>query len=186
MAGTKRNPVRTVVAIGVGAAIILILMRFAMIPTFVPNTTIQSAFGFLALFAGIFGPVAAGIAAFIGHFLNDVTQYGSPWFSWIICSGLLGVALGFAVDGKKLEVGVFGRKEIIRFTIIQVVANVLIWSVVAPTLDIAFYSEPANKVYLQGIVSSISNALSVEIIGLALLLYYARTRTKSSSLSLED
>ncbi|RIY33635.1 ECF transporter S component [Psittacicella melopsittaci] len=182
---TKRNPVKTVVAIGIGAAIILILMRFVMLPTPVPNTKLQTAYGFLALFAGIFGPFAAGVAAFIGHFLNDVTQYGTAWFSWISCSALLGVVLGYAVDGKKLLAGYFTVKQAIIFNVIQVIANLILWGVVAPSIDTAVYAEPTNKVYLQGIVAAIGNALSVGIIGTVLLAVYARTRTKSGALELE-
>ncbi|RIY34379.1 ECF-type riboflavin transporter substrate-binding protein [Psittacicella gerlachiana] len=185
MATPKPNPVKTVVAIGIGAAIIFILMRFVMLPTFVANTKIQTAFGFLALFAGIFGPFAAAVAAFIGHLLNDITQYGSAWFSWITCSGILGLCLGYAVNGKKLAQGIFTTKDIIYFNIIQTAANFILWALVAPSVDIMIYAEPENKVYVQGLVSAIVNTISVAIIGTALLKLYAKTRTKAGSLKLD-
>ncbi|MFC6276423.1 ECF-type riboflavin transporter substrate-binding protein [Psittacicella hinzii] len=185
MATTKRNPVMTVVAIGIGAALIMILMRFIALPSPIPNTKIQTAFGFLALFAGVFGPVAGAFAAFIGHALNDITQYGTAWWSWIICSGLLGYAMGYSIDFKKLQNGIFGLKQIITFNSVQVLANIALWAGVAPSLDIIIYKEPINKVYLQGLVSASANALSVAIIGTLLLVSYAKTRTKSGSLSLE-
>ena len=56
---------------------------------------------------------------------------------------------------------------------------------VAPTLDIVIYAEPANKVYLQGIVAGISNMITVGIIGTILLVLYSKTRVKQGSLERE-
>ena len=83
--------------------------------------------------------------------------------------------------GKKLRVteGIFALKEVIFFNISQVIINFLAWSLIAPTLDILIYSEPANKVFLQGIITSISNSLTVGILGTHFLLKaYASTRVK--------
>ncbi len=57
---------------------------------------------------------------------------------------------------------------------------------IAPTLDIIIYSEPANKVYVQGIVSAISNSIATGVIGTILLVAYAATRTRSGSLKKES
>lgn len=64
--------VRTVVAIGIGTAIFFVLMRYIPIPTGVPDTNINLAYGFLALMGAIFGPVAGGLIAFLGHMFNDL------------------------------------------------------------------------------------------------------------------
>ena len=53
---------------------------------------------------------------------------------------------------------------------------------IAPLGDILIYNEPANKVFVQGVVATISNGLTVAIAGTVLLLAYARTQTKSGSL----
>lgn len=178
----KNNSVRNVVAVGIGSAIIMILMRFAVIPTGIPNTNIQTAYGFLALFAGIFGPIPAMLTGLIGHFLNDTMQYGSAWLSWVFCSGCLGLALGFTIDRTALSEGKFGLKETIRFNIVQVVANLIIWGMLAPALDVFIYSEPASKVFTQGWVAGISNAVSVGVIGTLLLKAYTKTQVQSGSL----
>ncbi|MDF2613897.1 MAG: hypothetical protein K0S71_1683 [Clostridia bacterium] len=177
--------IRTIVAIGIGAAVFLILGRFAAIPTGVPNTEIQTAYAFLALMAVLYGP-AAGIAiGFIGHTLKDLTAYGSPWFSWIIASAVVGLVIGLSSGKLRVNEGEFGKKEIIRFNIYQIVSNVIAWGIVAPTLDIFIYAEPANKVYLQGAVAGISNIITVGILGTVLLFTYAKTRTKKGSLDKE-
>ena len=81
--------IKTIVAIGIGSAVFMILGRFAAIPTGIPNTEIQTAYAFLALMAIIYGPVAGVSIGFIGHTLKDLTAYGSPWFSWIIASAVV-------------------------------------------------------------------------------------------------
>ncbi|GHU10276.1 hypothetical protein FACS1894151_09500 [Spirochaetia bacterium] len=69
----KLISVRTVVAIGIGAALMFVLMRFVAIPSGVPNTTLNWSSAIVAIFAGVFGPVAGLLIAFIGHALTDLT-----------------------------------------------------------------------------------------------------------------
>ena len=47
------------------------------------------------------------------------------------------------------------------------------------------YSEPANKVFTQGIIAVILNVLSMAIFGTLLLSTYAATRVKKGSLKKE-
>ena len=63
--------VRTVVAIGIGTAILFILKRFAVIPTGIANTNIDISYGFLGFIATLFGPIAGFFIGFLGHALND-------------------------------------------------------------------------------------------------------------------
>ena len=86
----RRLGIQTIVAIGIGAAVFMILGRFGAIPTGIPNTSIETAYAFLALMAVLYGPVAGFSIGFIGHTLKDLTTYGSPWFSWILASAVVG------------------------------------------------------------------------------------------------
>lgn len=181
----NRLNIKTIVAIGIGSAVFMILARFAAIPTGVPNTEFQIAFAFLALMAIIYGPAAGFAIGFIGNTLKDLTAYGSPWFSWIIASGVVGLIIGLGWKILSIEDGYFTKKGIIIFNIFQVVANVVAWGFVAPTLDILLYAEPANKVYIQGAVAGISNAITIAIIGTTLLYTYANSRIKTGSLEKE-
>ncbi|MBV7391209.1 MULTISPECIES: ECF-type riboflavin transporter substrate-binding protein [Enterococcus] len=178
----KGFSVKTIVAIGIGAAVFVILGRFVTIPTGIPNTNLQTTYPFLALMSVLFGPIAGGLIGLIGHTLVDFTTYG-PWWSWIICSGVMGIIFGLAGRKIDLQHGVFGKKEMISFNIFQIIGNVAVWAVLAPILDILIYSEPANKVFTQGIVSAILNALSVAIIGTIIMKAYAATQTKQGSLT---
>ena len=71
----KKSPVILVVAIGIGAALFFVLGRFVAIPSPVPNTNISLQYGLLGFMAGLFGPIAGLLIAFIGHALIDFS-YG--------------------------------------------------------------------------------------------------------------
>ena len=78
-----------------------------------------------------------------------------------------------------------GKKGLIKFNIGQVVSHALSWIVVASVLDILMYSEPVDKVFLQGLVSFGSNAVTTAIVGSLLCVAYAATKTKAGSLTKE-
>ncbi|OZU87834.1 ECF transporter S component [Virgibacillus indicus] len=183
--GKNSLSIKTIVAIGIGAAVFVILARFVAIPTGIPNTTIQTAYAFLALMAIVFGPIAGGLIGFIGHALTDAVSYGSVWWSWVFVSLFIGLFIGLFAKKINIENGVFGAKQIITFNIVQVVVQAIGWGLLAPLLDVLIYAEPANKVFVQGLVAGLSNIITVGIIGTILLTAYAKTRSQSDSLSKE-
>ena len=79
---------KTLVATGLGAALFTLLFMYVKVPSWIPETQIQVAYGISAFFGALFGPVAGCLIAFIGHFISDSVQYGSAWWSWVIASGL--------------------------------------------------------------------------------------------------
>lgn len=176
--------IKTIVAIGIGAAVFMILGRFAAIPTGIPNTELATVYAFLGLMAIIYGPVAAFSIGFIGHTLKDLTT-GSPWFSWIIASAIAGLIIGLASKKININEGEFGKKQIITFNIYQIIANAIAWGIIAPTLDILIYAEPLDKLYLQGAFAGISNIVVVGVLGTILLYSYAKTKVKKGSLDVE-
>lgn len=173
--------IKTVVAIGIGAAIFFILARYLAFPTPIPNTTINTSYAFLALMAVIFGPIAGTLIGFIGHFLTDLFGYGL-WWSWIVVSPFVGLFIGLAWKSLDIESGDFGKSKIIKFNIIQAVVQGIGWFLIAPTLDVLIYAEPANKVYFQGLGAGFGNIITVAVIGTLLLKAYSKTRTKAGSL----
>ncbi|MCL1632523.1 ECF-type riboflavin transporter substrate-binding protein [Sporolactobacillus sp. CPB3-1] len=177
--------IRTVVAAGIGAAIFIIL-RYISIPVgFIPNTTVQLSYIFLALIAVIYGPVAGGLIGLIGHSLGDALQYGSVWWSWVIVSAIVGIGFGLASRFLKISDGEFGWKSIAVFNVFQLVTQAIGWFLIAPALDIAIYGEPANKVFVQGFTAGILDIVTVGIFGTLLIWLYAQTRTKAGSLKKE-
>jgi len=173
---------KTIVATGLGAAIFMLLFMYVKVPSPIPETSFQTAYGLSALFATLFGPIAGGLIAFIGHALSDAVQYGSPWWSWVIASGVASFIFGFAFKRTGVEEGEFSKKDIITFNLIQVIGNAVAWIIVAPVLDILIYAEPVNLVFTQGIVAAIMNSVSAGVIGTLFLIAYAKTRTKKGSI----
>lgn len=176
---------RTIVAIGIGAAVFFVLNRFVSIPSGIPNTTINTAYAFLSMMAVIFGPIAAALIGFIGHALTDALMYGSVWWSWVIVSAFVGAIIGLSAKKIDIENGKFGKKEIITFNLYQLIANLVGWGLLAPVLDILIYKEPADKVFTQGLVAGAANIVTIAILGTLFLVIYAKTRTQSGSLNKE-
>lgn len=176
---------KTIVATGLGAAIFTLLFMYVKVPSPVPETSFQTAYGLSALFATLFGPIAGGLIAFIGHALSDAIQYGSPWWSWVIASGVASFIFGFAFKRTNVEEGEFTVKDMITFNIIQIIGNLVAWLVVAPLLDIIIYSEPASYVFTQGGIAALMNSISAGVLGTLLLVAYASTRSKKGSLTKE-
>lgn len=176
--------IKNIVAIGIGSAVFLVLGRFGSIPTGIPNTNLEVAYAFLALMSIIYGPVSGFLIGFIGHALKDMLFYGTPWFSWVIASAVVGLIVGLSYKFVDLEN--FNKKEILKFNFFQILGNVISWLIIAPTLDILIYSEPSNKVFIQGAFASISNILTIAIIGTSLVLIYSKSLVKKGSLSKES
>src|SRR5690625_809289 len=182
----KGLSIRTIVAIGIGSAVFVILGRFVSIPSGIPNTEIPTAYAFFALMETIFGPIAGGLIGLIGHAIKDAVFYGSIWWSWVIVSAFVGLFIGLFARRINISSGNFGGKQIATFNIVQAGVQAVGWFLLAPTLDVLIYAEPANKVYTQGVVAGLSNIVTVGVIGTILLIAYAKTRQQSGSLSVED
>ena len=181
----KKFSVKTIVAIGIGAALFFVLGRFVAIPSPVPNTNISVQYGLLAFLAVVFGPAAGALIGLIGHALIDFSYGWGIWWSWVIASAVFGLLMGFATKALKLEEGEIGKKGLIKFNIAQVVSHVICRGVVAPVLDILIYNEPQEKLFSQGLVAGIANAVTTAIVGSLLCVAYAATKPKAGSLTKE-
>ena len=179
----KNNSIKTVVATGIGAALFIIVGTLINIPTPIPNTNIQLQYAVIALFAVIYGPTVGFFSGFIGHALKDALQYGSPWWTWVLVSGLIGLAIGLLAKKINIEKSPLTVKDYVWFNAVQIIANVVGWALIAPHGDILIYSEPASKVFAQGILSAAINSLTIAIGGSLLLAVYSKTRTQSGSLT---
>jgi len=182
----KKISVKTFVATGIGAALFFVLGRFVAIPSGIPNTNISIQYGLLAFIAAVFGPIAGLLSGLIGHFFIDFSYGWGVWWSWVIASSFFGCVMGFVTSKLKIDEGVFTGKDILVFNIGQVIAHLLAWAVIAPVLDILMYSEPANKVFLQGLTSAGINILATAVIGTLLCVAYSATIPKKDSLKEEE
>ena len=173
--GEKHISVKTVLAIGIGAALMFVPMRFFAVPSGVPNTYLNLGIVALSIFAAIFGPLVGLLIGCIGHIFVDISL-SRVWWSWIIADMLYGFVVGYPWKLYRLDEGKFGVKQALIFNAAQIVANMLAWVAVAPTLDILVYHEPSDKVYLQGLVAGALNIVVTLILGTLLLLCYSGIR----------
>ncbi len=181
----KKSPIVTIVAIGIGAALFFVLGRFVAIPSPVPNTNISIQYGLLAFMAVLFGPVAGLLIALIGHALIDFSYGWGIWWSWVIASGVAGLLMGFFTRRIDLS-NKFDKMDIISFNVAQVLSHIIAWGLVAPLGDILIYSEPANKVFLQGLVGGLANIVTTAVVGTLLCAAYHAAKPKAGSLKKED
>lgn len=177
---------KTIVATGLGAALFTLLFMYIKVPTGVPEVSLQTAYGVGGFFAALFGPIAGGLIAFIGHLLSDAVQYGSPWMSWVIASGISCFVTGLCYPKLRVEEGIFTVKDAVIYNVFQVIGNAIAWLVVAPGLDVLIYAEPAKLVFTQGYVAAIPNTITMAVFGTLLLFIYSKTRAQKGSLSTEE
>ena len=181
----KKFSTKSIVATGLGAAVFLVLFMFVKIPSPVPETNLQIAYGISGFFAALYGPLCGFLVAFIGHALNDFIAYGSPWWSWIIASGLSALITGLCAKKIALQVedGKFSGKEAGTFVLYTVIAHAVSWIVVAPVLDIVIYGESAKLVFAQGAIAFVTDAITAAVVGLLLLKAYSATKVSKGSLA---
>lgn len=179
---------KTIVATGLGAALFMVLFMFVKIPSPVPETNLQIAYGVSGFFAALFGPLCGFLVAFIGHALSDFLSYGSPWWSWVVASGVCAFLTGLSYSkvSASVEDGVFGKKQITTYAIWGVLGNAIAWCIIAPVLDIVIYAEPASKVFTQGAIAFVFDAICTVVIGGLLLAAYAKSKTGKGTLTKDN
>jgi energy-coupling factor transport system substrate-specific component len=178
--------VKTIVAIGIGAALFFVLSTYVSIPTPVPNLKVSIHYPVVAVLAMLFGPVAGLLMSLIGHFLSDLASGWGVWWSWVAGSAFFGLVMGFLGKKIHLEDGEFGVKEAVIFNVVQIITHLISWGFIAPGLDILIYNEPTEKIFLQGAVGSVGNIVSTAVIGTILCFAYSKTRAKKGSLKAEE
>lgn len=178
--------IKEVVAIGIGTALFVLLTEVQIPLGFIPNTALQPRVALLAFLAAVFGPIVGGVVGLLGHALGDALFYGSVWWSWVFPEAVVGIAIGLFAPKFAIREGGFGKKAIILFNVVQVLAQAVAWIVVAPVLDILIYAEPANKVFAQGFFAWLGNVIIAGILGTLIAFGYSKIRGKSSSLSKEE
>ncbi len=178
--------VKHIVATGIGAALFFVLGRFVAIPSGIPNTNLSIQYGVLAFIAAVFGPIAGFLAGLIGHFFIDFSFGWGIWWSWVISSALFGCFVGVLAHVLKVGETHFSVNSAIRFNVVQVIGHLLAWAVIAPVLDILIYAEPADKVFVQGLVSAGLNIVTTAVIGTLLCFAYSKAIPDKGSLKEED
>ena len=92
----KKFSVKSIVAIGIGAALFFVLGRFVAIPSPVPNVNICVQYGLLAFMSLVFGPVAGALMGLIKFNIAQIVSH-------IICWGAVAPVLDILIYNEPLD-----------------------------------------------------------------------------------
>ncbi|MDR0412063.1 MAG: ECF-type riboflavin transporter substrate-binding protein [Treponema sp.] len=185
MENKKLFSAKTAAVIVLGSAVMFTLMRFAAIPSGIPDTTFNPAPAVVSVLAVLFGPIAGFFIAFIGHTLTDLS-WGSLWWSWIIADAFYGLLSGLSWKRYRVDEGIFDVRSFLLFNGVQIAANAIAWGGIAPVLDVIIYRESLDTPFLQGLVAGGLNSLVVLVLGSLLMFGYSKTRVKTRGLNMEQ
>lgn len=179
----KKFGIKEVAATAIGTALFVALTEVEIPLIIVPDVSLHIRAALLAFLATVFGPITGGVIGFVGHALGDAIFSGSVWWSWVIPEAVLGIAIGIFSDKFKNNEADFDLKAIAMFNLIQVIANVVAWMVVAPVLDILLYGDSASKVFMQGAIACLANVITIGVLGTLLGIVYTKIGLKSLRLT---
>ncbi|PKL11434.1 MAG: hypothetical protein CVV52_13910, partial [Spirochaetae bacterium HGW-Spirochaetae-8] len=130
---------KTIVVMGIGAALFGVLMNFGGIPVF-SNTRLTTAMLVPVIVGSMFGPIPAFLTCAIGNTIADLIGGWGFWFDWSIGNGVLGFFIGLLpLYGARINDGIFTIKQAIIYAIICILGNAFAFGVVTPLLTLAFY-----------------------------------------------
>ncbi|WBW97742.1 ECF-type riboflavin transporter substrate-binding protein [Oceanirhabdus sp. W0125-5] len=174
---------KDVVAIGIGAALYGVLSMIT-IPVG-PNTSFRIAIAVLVIFGALFGPTVGFLVGFIGHALNDALAYGGVWWSWVFLSAVIGLFAGLITLDKNcdIKIGKFNKGHVIKMFIFALIGMV-VGGIAAYCGDVFLYGEPADKVWVQIAIASVSNFVVIVLVGIPAV-YALAKRNRSTDLDIE-
>jgi energy-coupling factor transport system substrate-specific component len=176
---------RTLVSIAIGAALFGVLMVFGSIPVFT-NTQLTTAMIVPVIVGGLFGPVPAAITLFLGNVLADTIGGWGYWFDWSIGDFVLGLFVGaLPLYGARISEGIFGVKHAIIYGVCALLGNAVAFGIVTPIFTALIYAADLEVTFLQSFAATVSNTLVLVVVGIPLLVLFARRFRKRSNLTEE-
>lgn len=175
----KKLTVKDLAAVLLGAAVFFVLGRFASIPTPVPTISVTFQYGVLAYIAVAFGPAVGALVGFLGHLCIDLSE-GVHWWGWIFGSAAFGALVGVLANVTRIRVEKLDQRMLLHFNVIQIAVHVVCWAGLAPVLDLWWYGETMDKLFDQGLMAALVNAITTAIVGTGLLLAHKAMKDKNA------
>jgi energy-coupling factor transport system substrate-specific component len=153
----------------IGTLLFVLLFIFVRIPSPLPETDIQLAYGISVLYGVLYGPLVSLFVTLLGHIISDLIVFKSLWWSWIIGSAIVGVFAGipyYTHNFKKYP------KINLTLYIWNVIGQMLAWLVTAPLLDVVMYQEPKDLSFAQGSIAFGINTITGLLVGVILVNLY--------------
>lgn len=162
----------------VGIIMMIIFLHYAQLTLPYRGLQIQLSYALLALVAGLSGSVVAGGVSFSAFLIEALYWQQEQWLPRAIVVSLLGFVYGLAIRYESLKSGVFSRHDALRFNVVQAMANVGLFGLVLPTLEVFFYGRPTEVVFIDGWIQSMINIVTIAVIGTAFLKWYSVHRQR--------
>ena len=96
----------------------------------------------------------------------------SVWWTWAIADGMFGFFMGLATTRIGIFVGELTSRKLVLFNIWQLIANAVVWLVIAPLGDHWIYGTMLGKAYAQAGMAMLANTLVIAILGTLFIKLY--------------
>lgn len=173
---------QTVVGVALGAALFGVLMTYGGIPVFT-NTKLSTAYIIPIIVGGLYGPVPAALAAFLGNVFADTLGGSGYWFDWSIGNAVAGFAVGLLpLYGAAVKEGIFTVKHAIIYAVTAIVGTAVAFGLITPFFTLLFFGGELKITYLQAQAAVISDASVLIVIGIPLLFALAKHYKRQTNL----
>ncbi|MDR2654776.1 MAG: ECF-type riboflavin transporter substrate-binding protein [Oscillospiraceae bacterium] len=177
---------QTIVGVALGAALFGVLMVYAGIPVFT-NTKLTPSYIVPVIVGALFGPLPAGLAAFLGNVFADLLGGWGFWFDWSIGNFFIGFIVGLLpFYGAEIKKGVFGLKQAIIYAVLAIVGVAFSIGLVTPLLTLLFFGGELEITYAQAQAAVISDSSILIVVGLPILFALAARYRKRQGLKKEE
>ncbi len=176
---------KTIVAVGVGAALFGVLMVYGGIQVFT-NTNLTTAMIIPVIVGGMFGAIPAALTCFVGNVIADLIGGWGLWFDWSVGNAVLGFFVGLLpVYGARITDGIFNTKHAVIFIIMCLLGCVVGFGIVTPIFTTLFYGAELTITLVQSLTGSIANMVVFIVAGVPLLTLLANRNKRGSNLTRE-
>lgn len=175
----KHNVIASHKVIGTIISIIVFIILFKYLAVQIGDTTENATLApaWLSLVTAIFGPISGAVTAFIGHATSDAlvnSTTATVWWTWTIADSLFGLFIGLITRRLAIFIGELTTRKLVLFNIWQLLANIVVWLIIAPLGDHWVYNLSLVESMKEGALIVLVNTLAIAIIGTMLFKIYQR------------
>ena len=121
---------KTIVTVGIGAALFGVLMNYGGIPVFT-NTSLTTAMIVPVVVGAMYGPLPAAVACGVGNVIADLIGGWGIYPAWAIANAVAGCFIGaLPLYGARITEGKFDVKHLVWYVVCVVVGIIAIVVVV--------------------------------------------------------
>lgn len=176
---------KTIVTVGIGAALFGVLMNYGGIPVFT-NTSLTTAMIVPVVVGAMYGPLPAAVACGVGNVIADLIGGWGIYPAWAIANAVAGCFIGaLPLYGARITEGKFDVKHLVWYIVCVVVGNAVAFGFVAQAFTVILEGGDMNVSLIQGVYASVGNILVELVIGLPVIYMLTKRYAGRTNLSEE-